>query len=240
MTVIRRSTKGSALTYDEVDENFRDLRFDTTLDRILENGDSSNRNMIVGDITANDIVANSITTSQPLYRPGEILQVQQTVYKNQFSSSGVFNESTWYHFTPLDVSVTAVADNSQFYIQQQVHAGVQYWQWASRITRNGTAITDAQGNAAGVRPQGTSVYNFYDASGGTATEAQYHIRPVIANYIDSPSNSAGDTLVYGIDITGYSDAYAIYINRSHAFNNVATYDVLPISTITVWEIAGSA
>ena len=173
------------------------------------------------------------------YRPGEVIQVKQTVYKDQFSSSGVFDESTWYHFTPLDVSVTAVASNSQFYIQQQVHAGVQYWQWASRITRNGTAITDAQGNAAGIRPQGTSVYNFYDASGSTGTEAQYHIRPVMANYIDSPGGSAGDTFVYGIDITGYDNTIAIYINRSHFFANAGRYDVLPISTITVWEIAGS-
>ena len=174
------------------------------------------------------------------YRPGEVIQVKQTVYRDQFSSDGVFDESTFYHFTPLDVSVTAVASNSQFYIQQQVHAGVRYWQWASRMTRNGSVITDALGTASGIRPQGTSVYNFYDASGTSSTEAQYHIRPVIANYIDSPNGSAGDTFVYGIDITGYSNSYAIYINRPRLQSNQATYDVLPISTITVWEIAASS
>lgn len=227
MTITKRSTKGSALTYAEMDENLRDLDEDMTIDRVLGNGNTTTR----------DITVNKINYTEKSYTAGEVIQVKQTVYKDQFSSSGVFNESQWYHFTPLDVSITAKANSSQFYIQQQVHAGVEYWQWASRMTRNGTAITGAQGNAAGIRPQGTSVYNFYDTTGSTATEGKYHIRPVIANYIDSPGGSAGDTFVYGIDITGYSDSYAIYINRSHNFASASTYDVLPISTITVWEIA---
>lgn len=227
MTITKRTTKGSSLTYAELDENFRDLDEDMNIDRVLGNGNT----------TTKDITVNKINYTEKSYTAGEVIQVKQTVYKDQFSSDGVFNESTWYHFTPLDVSITAKDNGSQFYIQQQIHAGVQYWQWASRMTRDGSEITGAQGNAAGVRPQGTSVYNFYDASGSTSSEAKYHIRPVMANYIDSPGGSAGDTFVYGIDITGYNDSYKIYINRSHHFSNVSTYDVLPISTITVWEIA---
>lgn len=49
MTITYRDTKGSALTYGEVDENFRDLRHDTTLERVLVNGNSAvNSSMTVG------------------------------------------------------------------------------------------------------------------------------------------------------------------------------------------------
>lgn len=38
MTITKRNTKGSALTYNEMDENIRDLFEDTTLDRVAGNG----------------------------------------------------------------------------------------------------------------------------------------------------------------------------------------------------------
>jgi hypothetical protein len=61
MTITRRIIKGSSLTYEEMDENFRDLRFDTTLDRVTENGNVTNNNITVRDIVAANIVANNIT-----------------------------------------------------------------------------------------------------------------------------------------------------------------------------------
>lgn len=44
MTITRRIIKGTALTYEEMDENIRDLRFDTDLTRILENGNTTSLN----------------------------------------------------------------------------------------------------------------------------------------------------------------------------------------------------
>ena len=41
MTIVKRGTKGSALTYNEMDENIRDLYEDTTINRVLENGSGS-------------------------------------------------------------------------------------------------------------------------------------------------------------------------------------------------------
>tara|TARA_R110000822_G_scaffold71855_4_gene172873 strand:- start:5471 stop:6565 length:1095 start_codon:yes stop_codon:yes gene_type:complete len=38
MTITKRNTKGSSLTYAEMDENIRDLYEDTTLDRVVGNG----------------------------------------------------------------------------------------------------------------------------------------------------------------------------------------------------------
>ena len=42
MTITKRSVKGSALTFAEMDENIRDLREDTNLNRVLLNGNTSN------------------------------------------------------------------------------------------------------------------------------------------------------------------------------------------------------
>jgi hypothetical protein len=63
MTITYRQTKGSALTYEQLDENFRDLREDTTLNRVLLNGNSSNASIVVGNLTANTLTVPSITFS---------------------------------------------------------------------------------------------------------------------------------------------------------------------------------
>lgn len=61
MTITTRSTKGHALTYDEMDENFRDLRYDTSLHRITTNGNTTTNDITINNLTANNIVVNSIT-----------------------------------------------------------------------------------------------------------------------------------------------------------------------------------
>ena len=51
MTIVKRTTKGSALTYAEMDENIRDLHEDTTLDRVTGNGSTTTNNVSVGELT---------------------------------------------------------------------------------------------------------------------------------------------------------------------------------------------
>jgi hypothetical protein len=51
MTITYRQTKGSALLYGELDENFRDLYEDTDLQRVLTNGNTSTLNMTVNAVT---------------------------------------------------------------------------------------------------------------------------------------------------------------------------------------------
>jgi hypothetical protein len=50
MTITLRQEKGISLEYEELDENFRDLRYDTTLDRVIENGNTTNRSITVGNL----------------------------------------------------------------------------------------------------------------------------------------------------------------------------------------------
>lgn len=65
MTITLRNTKGSALTYGEVDENFRDLRFDTNLQRVLTNGNSATTmTMTVNTVIANTVSANVVSANQ--------------------------------------------------------------------------------------------------------------------------------------------------------------------------------
>ena len=80
MTITKRSVKGSALTYAEMDENFRDLDSDMTLDRVLKNHDSSDRNITltglstIKNISSDSAHFNSLTYGTINYRPGEIIE----------------------------------------------------------------------------------------------------------------------------------------------------------------------
>ena len=60
MTIIKRGVKGTALTYDEMDENIRDLYEDTTIDRVLGNGNITTKNITVATLAATTIDATTI------------------------------------------------------------------------------------------------------------------------------------------------------------------------------------
>jgi hypothetical protein len=51
MTIVKRGIKGTALTYDEMDENVRDLYEDTNIDRVLANGNTTTRNITTGTVS---------------------------------------------------------------------------------------------------------------------------------------------------------------------------------------------
>lgn len=58
MAITYRGVKDEALTFEEVDENFRDLYEDTTLQRVLTNGNTSNLILVVSSA----IVGNANVT----------------------------------------------------------------------------------------------------------------------------------------------------------------------------------
>ena len=51
MTIVKRGTKGTALTYAEMDENIRDLYEDTDIDRVLLNGNTTTKNLTTGTLS---------------------------------------------------------------------------------------------------------------------------------------------------------------------------------------------
>ena len=64
MTITKRTDKGSALTFAEMDENIRDLREDTDLTRVLNNGSNTTLDLTTtGTITADVFVGTLISAN---------------------------------------------------------------------------------------------------------------------------------------------------------------------------------
>ena len=80
MTIVKRGTKGSALTYNEMDENIRDLHEDTDLDRVLSNGDTTTREAKIGGLKIGSTLSDSHTT-YPIY--GNYIAFKGTSGDNQ-------------------------------------------------------------------------------------------------------------------------------------------------------------
>ena len=106
--------------------------------------------------------------------------------------------------------------------------GTQGYLFKGLVKRNGTIVV--QGDTYGSRPRTSFAGGPY--AGGT-NEA-YSMSQVAFNYLDSPATTSSCT--YTVEAANYT-TYAIYVNRSHNFQNSADYDGVPVSTITVFEIA---
>lgn len=80
MTIVKRGTKGSALTYNEMDENLRDLYEDTDIDRVLSNGDTTTREAKIGGLKISSTLSDS-HSQFPIY--GNYIAFKGTSYDNQ-------------------------------------------------------------------------------------------------------------------------------------------------------------
>jgi len=80
MTIVKRGTKGSALTYNEMDENIRDLHEDTDLDRVLTNGDTTTREAKIGGLKISSTLSDS-HSNNPIY--GNYIAFKGTSNDNQ-------------------------------------------------------------------------------------------------------------------------------------------------------------
>ena len=84
MTIVKRATKGSALTYSEMDENIRDLYEDTTLLRALTNGTGSAAQ--VKGTTIGIIGGSLANANTPNSRHGPIVDIYRDVNRADESS----------------------------------------------------------------------------------------------------------------------------------------------------------
>jgi hypothetical protein len=147
MTITKRLDKGVALTYGELDENFRDLDSDMTLDRVLKNGDSSNRDLVLtgtATLTTPNLAADSAYFSNLSYAslnglasgdylPGQTIQehwyrfsdsehdeviiANDPVIKAQDRTDFGNRILLW---EPTDVEITLVKDNSLVVIEWNI------------------------------------------------------------------------------------------------------------------------
>jgi hypothetical protein len=161
---------------------------------------------------------------------GSVLQVQQTVYKDTFSTTV---GAGFAEVTGLRTNITPTSGTSKILVRVMLTYGQSYWQVRGRILRNGVVIDSALGNQRGVRTRVT--FNNIKYGGGSSISI-YDMNTAIIEYLDSPGTTS--SLQYSLDIGGYDPSHAVYVNRAHADTDLASYDGTPISTMTLMEIAG--
>lgn len=224
MTITKRTTKGSALTYAELDENFRDLDSDMTIDRVLRNGNTTTRDLTIGKLDS----------------PGSVVQVKHS------STGGVAAYATGSGtdssaFTGLSVTITPKYADSEIYIDFSVFLGTSHYQCKIYLVRAvgthtanaGTHTTIGTGNEFNGRPRATAVGIPYDDN---ATTNDYQITNLTNFIVDRPNTT--DTVTYYLTMAALSGE-TVYLNRSRTFSNGGTsgYDAVPSSNLRVMEVA---
>ena len=132
----------------------------------------------------------------------------------------------------LEATIIPSSTNSEILIQYSIFLGQtsSYNAW-TRILRGSTEIGNATAEGT-YRPVGNACVNTFSNSGGDTFSIMYAGN----SFLDSPSTTSAIT--YKIQIGSYS-TNNVYVNRSHSFqDNTSNYDTIPLSTITLMEIAG--
>jgi hypothetical protein len=171
----------------------------------------------------------SVATGKTLYAPGQVVQVKQTVFPDTFSTTVGPNFAA---VPGLDCAITPKSASSKILVTLSLCYSQFYWQTRVRLLRDSSVVSEATGDALGVRERVWLNTIWYDGGSAGNIYVMYHMN---GQYLDSPNTTSEVT--YGIDIGGYSTSFAVYINRSHAYQNAADYDATPISTLTLMEIA---
>lgn len=224
MTITKRNTKGSALTYAELDENFRDLDSDMTLDRVLKNGSTTTRDLTIGKLDS----------------PGSVVQVKHSSTGGvaaYAAGSGLNNSAS----TGLSVTITPKYADSEIYIDFSVFLGQSHYQAKIYLVRAvnahtanaGTHTTIGTGNDFNGRPRTTATVIPYD---DTASTNDYQLTNLTNFIVDRP-NTTG-TVTYYLKMAALSGE-TVYLNRSRTFARSTSngYDGVPSSNLRVMEVA---
>ena len=175
---------------------------------------------------------NSITdvNGKPLVNnSGGIIQVVSTVKTDPWSGAG--GATTWYAVTGLTASITPTTTSSKILVQVMMTVSSGYWEVQTRLTKNGSVLNAATGDAAGSRSRATTSSNEYQA--GSVGYGQYN--PTII-YLDSPATTS--TTTYGVELNGYS-SFTIGLNQN-VFDTTdrADYYARTAASITLMEVVG--
>ena len=179
---------------------------------------------------------------------GTILQIQQTVFKDQFTDSLTTNAEEEV-VTGLNCTITPTSTSSKILVQYLVHVGTSsFYDIGINLYRSVTANTgthplgtflkdssanDIKGTAAGSRPRSFGVATLY-ASNDVGI---YKNLPCHGCALDHPNSTSALTYSFAFQYYAWS-SQAVYVNRTHNFANTAQYDHVPVSTMTLMEIAG--
>jgi hypothetical protein len=169
------------------------------------------------------------TTSGITYN--SIIQVVTTNKTNSFVGTSVNTGNG--HFidvTGMAATITPFLATSKILVMLSMYVGATTtasgYNQHVRIKRNG--VYPIIGDAEGSRPRVSARINMYSLN-------TYSMQMLTGNWIDSPGSTAA--LTYQVEMGGYSGSPIIYVNRSETQQNTADYDGVPVSTITLMEIA---
>jgi hypothetical protein len=246
MTLTLRTDKGSALTYQELDDNFRYVANNSTLSNVLNLGNTANNNIILnGDIivsnvysysvntsliTANSVTANSVNT-QSISAPGGI--ILQTVYKRvdtklavSFATAG----STGSIITDLNTTITPKFNNSKILVNfslsyEVVHDTIFR---LFRTTSSGGTVEIGRNTTDANYWSGIWLPG-YDADNSTTPRTNTFM------YIDTPSTVEPVTYQLMIQSAGTA-ASTFFLNRSISSTGAASNEVA-ISQIILQELS---
>jgi hypothetical protein len=184
-----------------------------------------------------DVASRGITRgSMP---PGSILQVVHVTKTNTFAGTSVLDNGGYFvDVTGMSATITPTSSTSTILILTNLYIGVTNtaggYQQNFRLKRtiSATVTFPILGDAEGGRPRTTGRVNNYL----NTTAAQYQMSMLSGTHQDSPATTSAIT--YQVQIGGYSGGTAVYLNRAETFQVSANdYDNVPVSTITLMEIA---
>ena len=173
-------------------------------------------------LTLPDINSTIDTTG----RPGNILQVVQTVKTDAFS---VLN-TTSTDITGMNVTITPASSNSKILILVQLSVGDEgNGYFGFRLYRGSTNIgqSTALDSANAANTQDTA-FGF----GSESSQASYKLRNTSFNFLDTPSTTSATT--YKVQIVTWTST-TFHLNRPNSVGN-ARYTMSGTSTITALEI----
>ena len=179
------------------------------------------------------------TDAGSIVAPGSVIQIAHGRLSNTVVATGVAGSDYIYEIG-LSASITPKFSNSNILINVNMYVGCDqtnssgYLQ-SYLIYKDGSQLTEVNGNQEGGRRGVAGGINMYDNGG--ATQTQYQIARLGGTHMDY-NVGATTAQTYSIRTRSYSSGPTIYINRSQTFQiQSANYDHVPQSTITLTEIA---
>ena len=164
---------------------------------------------------------------------GKILQVISGEKGSSFTGTSVFDNGGYFiDVTGYSATITPSSTSSRILVMVHAYVGqttvASGYQQSLRI-KQGTRYPFLR-TSEGSRPVTSARVNNY-------TGSAYAMMNISGSWIDSPSSTSA--LTYQVQIGGYGTAPIVYLNRQETFQvGVNNYDTIPLSTITLMEIAG--
>ena len=185
--------------------------------------------------TNSSLSASNLTGDIPIasFPTGSILQVISGEKGSTFVGTSVVDNGGYFiDVTGYSATITPASTSNKILVMVHAYVGMTTvasgYQQHIRIKRGATY--PFLGDVEGSRPVASARINSY-------LDGQYAMNMISGAWIDSPSSTSA--LTYQVQLGGYSGSPVVYLNRQETFQVGANnYDSVPLSTITLMEIAG--